>query len=215
MRIKNQEYLEKNLKEIRHLLSHLSGEVNLLEDHYAKVLLVLERVEQIANRDDLTGLLRRKPFFENFQKLLVLCHQVEENCGVMILDIDHFKKINDTWGHSTGDDVIRGVAKLLKKYESSWCVVGRLGGEEFILAMRGKREDCLQVAEQIREEAETLHIHMKNAPWRCTLSAGVVMSIEEGSQSEILIQKADQALYEAKEGGRNQVRKCGMKKQAS
>src|SRR3954463_14083036 len=114
--MKNQERLEASLEGIRHLLSHLHGEITTLEDSYSQVLLVLRKLEGVANVDDLSGLLRRKPFFQKWEALLNECKKVNENCGMLLIDIDHFKKINDTHGHPTGDEVIRKISSLLKQY---------------------------------------------------------------------------------------------------
>ncbi|MFL5814477.1 MAG: GGDEF domain-containing protein, partial [Bdellovibrionia bacterium] len=133
----NQEHLEESLREIRQVLSLLHGEITVLEDHYSRVLLVLERFEGAADIDDLTGLLRRRAFFRKWQALLDACEKLQKNCGVLMIDIDHFKKVNDTHGHPTGDEVIKRVASLLKQYESPRCLVSRLGGEEFAVAIQG------------------------------------------------------------------------------
>src|SRR5262245_5203276 len=143
----NQEHLESSLKEIRHLLSHLHGEVTELEASYSKLLLVLERFEGQADFDDLTGLLRRRAFFRKWQTLLSTCEKMNERCCVLMIDIDHFKKINDTHGHPTGDEVIKRVASLLKQYESPTCFVSRLGGEEFAIAARATDAEMLGMAE--------------------------------------------------------------------
>src|SRR5271154_409981 len=126
-----------SLEEIRHLLSHLHGEVTALEESYSQLLQVLRRVEGQANIDDLTGLLRRRAFFDQWNALLDECQRLNDENGVLMIDIDHFKRINDPHGHATGDEVIKGVAALLKQFESPNCIVGRMGGEEFAVAIKG------------------------------------------------------------------------------
>jgi diguanylate cyclase (GGDEF)-like protein len=209
----NQEKLETSLSEIRKLLSHLGGEVATLEASYSKVLLVLERFEGAADFDDLTGLLRRRTFFRKWQALLDECERVGEATGVLMIDIDHFKKINDTHGHATGDEVISRISALLKQYESPTCFVSRLGGEEFAIATRATDVELLGMAELIRRGAERLHGPVMGADgkpsdkveWKCTVSVGMASSKKTGLVATKLLKAADDALYCAKQKGRNQV----------
>jgi len=210
----NREQMAARLEEIRHLLSHLHGEVTVLEDSYGQVLSVLRRLEGAANIDDLTGLLRRRAFFQQWQALLDECQRLGESCGVLMIDIDHFKKVNDTHGHATGDEVIKRVASLLKQYESPDCIVSRLGGEEFAVAIRGSDAEVLGIAEFVRRGAEKLHgpvidkegNNSSNVEWKCTLSVGMASARKEGFDASRLLKAADEALYVAKQKGRNQVR---------
>jgi diguanylate cyclase (GGDEF)-like protein len=210
----NQKNLEADLREIRHLLSHLHGEITGLEESYSQVLLVLRKFEQVCEIDDLTGLMRRGAFFQKWQSLLDVCSRLNENCGVLMVDIDHFKQVNDTHGHPTGDEVLRKVASLIKQYESPNCIVGRLGGEEFAVAIRGSDAEILGMAEFIRRSAERLHgpvIGSDGKPcaeveWKCTLSVGMASTQKvESSDASRLLKVADEALYRAKSSGRNKV----------
>lgn len=205
------------LKGIRQLLSHLHGEITSLESSYSEILGVLRKVEWACNTDDLTGLLRRQAFFHQWNLLLEECQRLNESAGVLLIDIDHFKRINDTHGHPTGDEVLKRVASLLKQYESPQCLVARLGGEEFAVAYRGTDAEGLGLAEFIRRGAERLHGPVTGPPfqkakesasvhWKCTLSVGVATAQTTGYEPKALIQAADQALYSAKRKGRNQVR---------
>jgi diguanylate cyclase (GGDEF)-like protein len=209
----NQANLEANLREIRNLLSHLHGEVAVLESSYSRILLVLERFEGEADYDDLTGLLRRRTFFRKWQSLLKECERVGNETGVLMIDIDHFKRINDTHGHPTGDEVIARISSLLKQYESPSCHVSRLGGEEFAIAARGTDAELLGMAEMIRRGAERLHgpvIGRDGKPssrveWKCTLSVGMASAHKTGFDASRLLKTADEALYSAKRKGRNRV----------
>lgn len=206
--------LETQLKGIRHLLSHLHGEVTELEESYSKVLSVLQRLESACDIDDLTGLLRRRTFFTKWNALLDECRKLNESCGLLMIDIDHFKKVNDTHGHTTGDEVIKRVSQMLKQYQSPHCVVGRFGGEEFAVAMLGSDAEVLGLAEFIRREASKLHgpvISENGNPdssveWKCTISVGMASTRKEGLDAARLLEAADKALYDAKKNGRNQVR---------
>lgn len=205
--------MEVSLREIRHLLSHLHGEVTALEESYSQILLVLRKFEGICEIDDLTGLLRRRGFFQKWQALLDECQRLNENCGVLMIDIDHFKRMNDTHGHQTGDEVLKRVSSLLKQFESPNCFAGRLGGEEFAVAIRGTDAEILGIAEMIRRSVERMHgpvIGSDGQPssaveWKCTLSAGMASARKDGYDASRLLKAADEALYTAKQKGRNQV----------
>ncbi|MCC7441321.1 MAG: GGDEF domain-containing protein [Bdellovibrionales bacterium] len=207
-------HLEGDMEGIRHLLSHLHGEVTALEATYSQVLHVLRKLEDRAETDDLTGLMRRAPFFEKWDALIESCRKMGQNCGVLMIDIDHFKAINDNHGHPTGDEVLKRVAELLKQYESPDCFSGRYGGEEFAVAIRGTDAEILGRAEMIRRGTERLHGRVlgrdgtpsANVMWKCTLSVGMASSRKEGLDAPRLLRAADAALYDAKRKGRNQVR---------
>ncbi len=209
----DRERLETSLEGIRTLLSHLHGEVAVLEESYSQVLVVLRKLEQACDIDDLTRLLRRNSFFAKWEALLEECQKLNENCGVLLIDVDHFKKINDTYGHPTGDEVLKRIASMLKQYESPNCVVGRYGGEEFIVAAKGSDAELLGLAEFIRRGAERLHGPVLSpdghaAPgveWKCTLSIGMASTQKGGFSGDRLVKTADEALYSAKHGGRNRV----------
>lgn len=213
----SQEHLESSLEGIRQLLSQLHGEVTVLEDTYDQVLLVLRKLEGAYDRDDLTGLFRRNAFFSKWEALLGECERLNESCGILLIDIDHFKRINDTHGHPTGDEVLKRVASMLKQFESPGCIVGRYGGEEFILGVKGTDAEILGLAEMIRCQAERLtgSAQAENEPsfaierraeWRCTLSAGIASARRIGFDAPRLLKAADVALYEAKRSGRNRVK---------
>ena len=209
----DQDKLENSLFGIRQLLSHLHGEVAALEASHSEILLVLRAFEGQANLDDLTGLLRRRSFFQKWEALLQECRRVNEDCGVIMVDIDHFKAVNDTHGHPTGDEVIKRIASLLKQYESPHCIISRLGGEEFAIAIKGSDAHVLGIAEFIRRGAERLHGPVvgpdgkpsSRVEWKCTLSAGMASARKEGYDASRLLKAADEALYRSKAKGRNQV----------
>lgn len=207
------EHMAANLEEIKTLLSHLQGEITALGDGYNQVLSVLRKFEDACSIDELTGLLRRNTFFARWQELLRECEKLGENCGMLMVDIDHFKKVNDTHGHPTGDEVIRRISSMLKQYESPRCIVSRYGGEEFAVGIRGSDPEILGIAEFIRRGAERLHGPVLDASgkplsgvaWKCTLSVGVASTRKVGFDATRLLKSADLALYESKRRGRNRV----------
>lgn len=200
---------DNRLKGIRQLLSHLHKEVLTLEENYAHVFMTLRKLEGQASTDDLSGLLRRSAFFEKWFQVLGECKKMNQNCGILMIDIDHFKTLNDTHGHPTGDEVIKRVAALLKRFENSNCFTGRYGGEEFIVAFRGTEAEMIGLAEMIRRGIERLHGQVLGSDgktvWRCTASVGLATASKHKFETVEMIQAADDALYQAKKKGRNQV----------
>ena len=125
---------------------------------------------------------------------------------VVMVDIDHFKKVNDCYGHPFGDKVLREVAGILRKAVRSVDLAARYGGEEFALVLEGADErGGLQMAERIRQEIEKMVFHNENGPVRITLSLGLAVYPDHGADKGQLISRADQAMYRAKDQGRNRV----------
>ena len=198
--------------EIRDFLSNLRGEVSSLEQSYFQVLTVLKglekRLENTADRDDLTGLLRRKPFFRKWDALLTRCAELDQSCSMLVIDIDHFKNINDTYGHPVGDEVLRRIGQLLSKFstENPNILACRFGGEEFVLACGGSEAQALDLGECLR----TVIANDPSNPV-CTVSIGIASGLpsrkerEYSEFSDQILKAADHALYRAKRAGRNRV----------
>jgi diguanylate cyclase (GGDEF)-like protein len=124
----------------------------------------------------------------------------------LLTDIDHFKKINDTHGHPTGDQVLKRVAAILKASARKIDIVARYGGEEFALVLEGTdRAGARQLAERIRQEVGAQTHDSAKGAFRATLSLGVAVYPEDGKSKQELISNADQALYAAKHNGRNRT----------
>ncbi|HTP67307.1 MAG TPA: diguanylate cyclase [Dongiaceae bacterium] len=140
----------------------------------------------------------------------------EKNCAAVIMcDIDHFKQVNDEYGHSVGDDVLREVAQRLQRSVRSYDMVGRYGGEEFLVVLnRCKPESALGRAENLRQAIERNPVTKGDRVVPVTISVGIALSRNfEGAGLERIIQEADAALYEAKRSGRNCVRMARSKKE--
>ena len=198
------EHLRTSLEGIRHLLSHLHGEITTLSANTSQVLHVLRKLEGKVEVDELTQLMRRESFFEKWETLLQECQRLGENCGLLMVDLDHFKSINDTFGHAEGDEVLRRVAHLFKQFETPNVFCGRFGGEEFVIGVRGSESHMLGIAEMIRRRCENLR-GSSQSRWKCTLSVGAASSQQAGYDAKSLFEAADAALYRAKKKGRNQV----------
>jgi diguanylate cyclase (GGDEF)-like protein len=156
-------------------------------------------------RDSLTGLLNHTSFKERLRAEVARAKRQDKPLSVALLDIDFFKKVNDTYGHPAGDRVIKNLARLLKQRLRGADVIGRYGGEEFAVTLPDTSlENANRILDNIRVSFEAIVQHAGAKTFQTTLSAGVSQSPPCGDAEE-LIQLADEALYEAKHAGRNRV----------
>ena len=154
-----------------------------------------------ANYDELTNLFNRHALDAIEENI------IKNSYSVAILDIDFFKKVNDTYGHASGDIVLRGISKIIESYSSDKIIVGRWGGEEFLIIGSPdiKYEDFVSLLEKIRVTIENTRFKMKNKKIiNCTVSIGGKY-IKNPIKLEEAVNKADKNLYKAKESGRNKV----------
>ena len=167
----------------------------------------LENIEKItnnANRDFLTGVYNRRYFYANTQEYFQEAKQSGQNFGVAMIDIDHFKKINDTYGHDTGDKAIVNLSQILTTSVDAKDIVARFGGEEFCIILKDMSANAIkEKLETIRQKVEKSSIKDHDTQISFTVSIGVVTSAED--TLEETINTADMFLYNAKNGGRNQV----------
>lgn len=166
-----------------------------------------ETLRQQSIRDALTGLFNRRYLDETLQRETLRAQRSGATIGVIMLDIDHFKKFNDTYGHEAGDVVLQRVGKLLQSHVRGEDIACRYGGEEFTLILPGAAlEIARERAEHVRQEAATLRVQFggQSLP-PITFSLGVALFPAHGESSEAVLQAADAALYHAKQNGRNRV----------
>lgn len=165
-----------------------------------------EEINRLATIDGLTGLINHRTFQHGFEVMLGREERRSGSLSLLLCDIDHFKKINDSHGHPFGDKVLREVAGILRRAVRGVDLAARYGGEEFALVLEGSGEKGgAQMAERIRQEIEKMVLHNESGPVRVTLSLGLAVYPEHGADKECLIRRADQALYRAKKQGRNRV----------
>ena len=171
------------------------------------------RLHDQAMRDTLTGLYNRRYLEASFERELLRARRGGERLGLMIIDIDHFKRCNDTFGHAAGDGVLRAVAKYMQSQTRGEDILCRYGGEEFVLVQsKASAETVLQRAEKFREGVPEVEIeHEGRRVGSVTLSIGVAIFPDHGADGQALLQAADEALYRAKQTGRNRVVIYGSK----
>lgn len=156
-------------------------------------------------RDSLTGLLNHTNFKERLRTEVARAKRQNKSLAVALIDIDFFKKVNDTYGHPAGDRVIKNLARLLKQRLRGADVIGRYGGEEFAVALPDTNLDgAIKALDNIRVSFEAIDQNAGGNSFHATLSAGVAL-FPSGQDAETLIKQADEALYAAKRGGRNRV----------
>jgi diguanylate cyclase (GGDEF)-like protein len=164
-----------------------------------------ETLAQAALTDGLTGMQNRRYFDDALREYLMEFRRIEKPIGLMILDLDHFKQVNDTHGHDVGDEVLRAVAGCLRDMTRYHDVVARLGGEEFAVVAPNMTEDQLfKLAERIRKAVAALVVVAGNVRLRVTTSIG--LAVWDGKETgEDFYRRADKQLYQAKRQGRNRV----------
>jgi diguanylate cyclase (GGDEF)-like protein len=159
-------------------------------------------------RDELTGVSTRLHFLQRFESEIRRTENYQLSFSLFMFDIDRFKTINDTYGHSVGDAVIQRVAEITKKYTRSSDIVGRYGGDEFLVLITStSREQAIRYSENIRSRIadDELRIQGVDDPIRLTISGGLAFFPVNGQTTTDLMQAADHALYEAKRKGRNRT----------
>jgi diguanylate cyclase (GGDEF)-like protein len=165
-----------------------------------------EELERLANFDSLTGLHNRQAILGKLPELINRAKRYKEDFSLSMLDIDYFKRVNDRYGHLTGDEVLEKIAALIRQNIRDTDIAGRYGGEEFIIILpQANLSSARVVAERIRSMIESAE--MKDSAgnvFAITVSQGL-SGWERGEDAHSLISRADEALYKAKENGRNRV----------
>ena len=171
-----------------------------------------ERLQFKASHDALTSIWNRGAIIELLERELSRSRREGGSVGILLADVDHFKNINDTWGHLVGDEVLRAVTGRLKSEVRSYDAVGRYGGEEFLILLPGCDRTKLETkAEQLRRTAERSPIETSAGPVPVTISIGGVASAEcPHCELSKLLRATDTALYRAKLAGRNRAELAGI-----
>lgn len=166
----------------------------------------VKRLEDLATTDGLTGCLNKRAFLQEMEQRFRSAERFKRKLSLVITDLDHFKSINDTYGHATGDKVIKGLGEILKRIKRETDIVGRFGGEEFcLLCEETDTAGALLLAERMREEIEAAKFGTEAGSLTVTCSVGVATYPRDAVDVEGLFESADRALYAAKHAGRNRV----------
>lgn len=165
----------------------------------------LEKLKEMATTDELTGLKNRRIFFDVAHDAAKRAKRYHNPLSILLLDLDFFKRINDTYGHAGGDEVLRRTAELLEGHARETDLPARIGGEEFVMLLPNTDEKgAFILAERLRMAAAAMRVKWEDLPVKITISVGVTQL--DGQQTiEQMMEHADQALYRAKQNGRNRV----------
>ena len=179
-----------------------------LENRSRELEKALALVEKMAETDSLTGLHNRRYFDKTFSSLFHLSQRYNESLCLVLLDVDYFKQINDSHGHGAGDEILQTLGSIFKSCVRETDTVARLGGDEFaFLLYHTDRDNALKVANHCLSSVASRHFEFDGVPIKVTLSIGIGIADRKHSLNsiEVLFDAADEALYEAKGRGRNQV----------
>lgn len=168
-----------------------------------EVMEYIEEIHFLSQRDYLTGLGNRRYFFDAAPKLLAAAGREEKPVSVTMLDIDHFKKVNDSFGHDGGDAALKHIAVILREFEAPRTLVARFGGEEFCIIFIDDSGDASQRIENLRQRVAASPVPWQDGQFSITISLGHLCG--QAIDLEAMLAKADELLYRAKQSGRNCV----------
>ena len=195
-----------DITEIEIKNDELQRTLDKLEESKREVTRQNQELQVLATRDPLTGVLNRRSLFQGFETLFSEVREEGDQLSCIMVDIDHFKSVNDRFGHSVGDKVIKLLAKILTENSRPNDLVGRFGGEEFCVILPGADIHFgLEIGERMRLAVQEGSGAKFTSALRITSSFGVAVLSENTTSPKELINQADKALYAAKEGGRNRV----------
>ena len=180
--------------------------------NYASILIENVRNYELATKDSMTHLYVRRFFDQRLSEQIEKSNQFNTVFSLLIMDIDHFKHVNDTFGHGIGDQVIKLVAATIQRnIRTELDIPGRYGGEEFTILMpEADSERAVMVAERIRQAIESTDVSHLVTGRNITVSVGVATFPQHGTKPKELMEAADIALYRSKGGGRNRVSVCDI-----
>lgn len=193
----------------------ISHDREVIHRYAVKLASTNRKLQNMAMTDFLTGLPNRRNALQRLKDLVAEVQRYGEPLSCLMIDIDHFKRINDNYGHDIGDTVLRHITKLLEEKARSYDMVSRWGGEEFlVISARSGTIDSYQLAERLRKTVENFEIHIAdNLKIKITISVGVASWYPQLGNAGELIKIADRALYQAKSAGRNRVELAPFPKQ--
>lgn len=190
----------------KHTFDALQDAKIKLETKLTEIVSLQEKLLEAAVRDPLTGLYNRRYLAETLDIMLAQATRNKVPLSAVMIDIDHFKAVNDSYGHPTGDEALKCLAQFLSAQARTSDIVCRLGGEEFLILMMGASGDNAQMKiDQYRDDFSKILIHYQNNEFKLTFSAGIAVYPQHTENSKKLLEYADLALYAAKHNGRNQV----------
>lgn len=198
-RVTDREHFDESQQKIK----QLNDRIHEMEQQSEELQKDVEKHRKLALKDALTGMWNRQALNEELEKEFARWQRYQTSFSIVIWDLDHFKKINDQYGHSAGDKVLKIFAQTFMKTTRETDFVARFGGEEFVgIFPETKLNKALTLADKIREKVESSKFHYEGKPVNITASAGIA-TVHEDDSIDSLIKRADKMLYKAKSKGRN------------
>ncbi len=178
---------------------------NLMTDKNDELTRALAQIKDMAVRDELTGVYNRRHVMEMLGQQKGMAERSSYAFSICYVDLDYFKKVNDRFGHATGDEVLKNFARVAEEILREVDCVARIGGEEFVLVMSGTNQhDAVTGAQRIADALKDMHVTRNEPRYRITASVGITQ-YRAGDTVERMLERADSALYEAKRTGRNKI----------
>jgi len=198
------EKYQKLSEDFKRLEAEFQETKRALERKEIEVNAILAQSHEIANTDVLTFLPNRRKIIVDLQEEIIRSNRYGTPLSISILDIDHFKKVNDTYGHTTGDEALRSVASRLREQIRHPDTIGRYGGEEFLIVLPNSEiKAASDQAERLCQTVRTMQIDANDQSFKVTISVGVAQYRIGDENWEQFLNRADRALYKAKERGRD------------
>lgn len=183
--------------------------IRTISEEFGKSLILADQLEKLSLTDSLSGLANRRAFTEMGENFLANAIRSKRKCGLLILDVDFFKSINDRLGHAAGDHVIRSLGEMLSSTVREGEFAARIGGEEFAIILPDTtRSEANKFADRIQRQVRALRPTLHGNDLRFTVSIGVSVSADSKTTFDALLAAADEGLYKAKNAGRNRTTKA-------
>ena len=201
------EMLDEIQKNIQNIIESFDVPDDNKADVIKKINFMYSQTKHLSVTDGLTGLYNRRHFESNLEREFLRAKRYNSNLSVAMIDVDFFKKVNDTYGHSCGDYVLKEIAFLINEAFRKTDMIFRYGGEEFVVILT--ETDCKNAIiplERLRRNVEENKFKYENKELKITISIGVTSDVENSRTPWELFDLADKALYEAKRNGRNQIK---------
>ncbi len=199
------ENIASELEKIKYINTSLKSELEAARRVLEKQRRAIENIKELSLKDHLTGLYLRRYMNEVLENLIYTYNRYKKVFSIIMMDLDDFKEINDTYGHLAGDEVLKVIGSVLKRYTRQSDIPIRYGGDEFIVILpETKLEDAIVVAKKIRDKINSIKFKKNNIEFKCTASLGVTQ-VKDGDTIESVLERVDQALYHTKKTTKGEI----------
>ena len=199
------ESIASELEKIKYINTSLKSELEAARRVLEKQRKAIENIKELSLKDHLTGLYLRRYMNEVLENLIYTYNRYKKVFSIIMMDLDDFKNINDTYGHLAGDEVLKAIGSILRRFTRQSDIPVRYGGDEFIVILpETKLEDAIVVAKKIRDKLNSVKFKKNNIEFKCTASLGVTQ-VKDGDTVESILERVDQALYHTKKTTKGEI----------